>query len=351
MIKSKALNLTVSAALLLSMTAVAGCGNANNGKANNGNTTRTNNVDGGRVGVNSIRNNQTPTGTQHDLTNLKYSRELSAKVSRVSGVGSAHVFVTNRNAYVSLALDNQNGGAQTNSINGRTTGISPGTGRTMTTRTRSNAMDGTYNTSTGSVGLLRDMTDNTRRTVDNNTGFGTGLGGNADTRGFGVRGTTRNNGFADGGFNTMNTPRTNTMTGTRGTDGNMNDTRIGTGINGVPYGTYNGNNMGMMNTNNNANDVPQHIRMEISSKIRKTAPHIQQVYVSSDQDFYQQANGFATNGNAGNTFGTLSRDFGSWINRIFPLNLGGRDGMNDTRGNLMRNDTDDGWFGGNRNSR
>lgn len=75
MIKSKALNLTVSAALLLSMAAVAGCGNANDG-----NTTRTNNVDGGRVGVNSVRNNQNVGSTQqHDLSNLKYSKALSKK--------------------------------------------------------------------------------------------------------------------------------------------------------------------------------------------------------------------------------------------------------------------------------
>ena len=73
MIKSKALNLTVSTALLLSMAAVAGCGNANDG-----NTTRTNNVDGGRIGVNSVRNNQNVGSTQqHDLSNLKYSKALS----------------------------------------------------------------------------------------------------------------------------------------------------------------------------------------------------------------------------------------------------------------------------------
>ncbi|WP_127589564.1 YhcN/YlaJ family sporulation lipoprotein [Paenibacillus lautus] len=353
MIKSKALNLTVSTALLLSMAAVAGCGNANDG-----NTTRTNNVDSGRIGVNSVRNNQNVRSTQqHDLTNLKYSKTLSRKVSDISGLGTAHVFVTNRNAYVSLSRDGMN----TNNINGHVTGMSTRANRatdgTMTGTNRTNVRNRTFGTSgTGSVGLLRGMANDTRRAVDNTTGLGTGLGRNADTRGFGVNGTTTNGGFGGSNYNTLNGTRTNGLMGTNGTgtnnlngtNGTTNNTYMGTGINGVPYGTNN-NNMGMMS--NNREEVPQHVRQEITSKIRKTAPHISQVYVSTDEGFYQHANRFGTDGNAANTVGTLSRDFGTWINRVFPLNLGGRDGMNDTRGNLMKNDTDDGWFGGNRNSR
>ncbi|WP_339295846.1 YhcN/YlaJ family sporulation lipoprotein [Paenibacillus sp. FSL W7-1279] len=346
MIKSKALNLTVSTALLLSMAAVAGCGNANDG-----NTTRTNNVDSGRIGVNSERNNQNVRSTQqHDLTNLKYSKTLSKKVSDISGLGTAHVFVTNRNAYVSLSRDGMN----TNNINGRVTGMSTGanraTDRTLTGTNTTNVRNRTFGTSgTGSVGLLQGMANDTRRAVDNTTGLGTGLGRNADNRGFGVNGTTTNGGFGGSNYNTLNGTRTNGLMGTNGTNGTTNDTHMGTGINGVPYGTYNNNNMGIMS--NNREEVPQHVRQEITSKIRKTAPHISQVYVSTDEDFYQHANRFGTDGNAANTVGTLTRDFGTWINRVFPLNLGGRDGMNDTRGNLMKNDTDDGWFGGNRNSR
>ncbi len=343
MIKSKALNLTVSTALLLSMAAVAGCGNANDG-----NTTRTNNVDSGRIGMNSVRNNQNVRSTQqHDLTNLKYSKTLSRKVSDISGLGTAHVFVTNRNAYVSLSRDGMN----TNNINGRVTGMSTGANRaadrTLTGANTTNVRNRTFGTSgTGSVGLLQGMANDTRRAVDNTTGLGTGLGRNADNRGFGVNGTTTNGGFGGSNYNTLNGTRTNGLMGTNGT---TNDTHMGTGINGVPYGTYNNNNMGIMN--NNREEVPQHVRQEITSKIRKTAPHISQVYVSTDEDFYQHANRFGSDGNAANTVGTLTRDFGTWINRVFPLNLGGRDGMNDNRGNLMKNDTDDGWFGGNRNSR
>ncbi len=385
MIKSKALNLTVSAALLLSMAAVAGCGNANDG-----NTTRTNNVDGGRVGVKSVRNNNLHVRNtqQHDLTNLKYSKTLSKKVSDISGVGPAHVFVTNHTAYVSLSKD----GANTNSIDGHVTGLSTPNrytdGRTTTGMNRTNVRNRTFGTSsTGSVGLLNNMARGTERVVGNTTRAvenTTGLGRTADNRGFGVNGTTTHGGFGGSNYNTLNGTRTNGLMGTNGTrtdglmgtrtdgfmggtrtDGLMgtdglrtnsltgtrgttNNTYMGTGINGVPYGTYNNNNMGMMSTRE---EVPQHVHNEITNKIRKTAPHISQVYVSADEGFYQHARRFGTDGRAANTVGTLSRDFGTWINRVFPLHVGGRDGMNDTRGNLMKNDTDDGWFGGNRNSR
>ncbi|GAA0851685.1 sporulation protein [Paenibacillus glucanolyticus] len=365
MIKSKALNLTVSTALLLSMAAVAGCGNTTDG-----NTTRTNNVDKGRVGVNSVRNNNQHVRStqQHDLTNLKYSKTLSKKVSDISGVGPAHVFVTNHSAYVSLPKE----GANTNSIDGHVTGMSTANrsdGRSMTGMNKTNVRNRTFNTSgTGSVGLLSNMARGTERVVENTTRAvenTTGLGRTADNRGFGVNGTTTNGGFGGSNYNTLNGTRNNGLMGTNGTrtndymgygtrtnsltgtDGTVNNTHMGTGINGVPYGTY-GNNMGMMSARE---EVPQHVRHEITSKIRKTAPHISQVYVSTDEGFYQHAKGFVTGGNAKNTVGTLSRDFGSWINRVFPLHVGTRDGMNDTRGNMTKNDTDDGWFGGNRNSR
>lgn len=422
MMKSKALNLTVSTALLLSMAAVAGCGNTNDG-----NTTRTKSVDTGRIGVNSVRNNQN-VGTsrqQHDLTNLKYSKTLSEKVSEIHGVGPAHVFVTNRNAYVSLSRNGVNTthgmntthgnrndghitGMNTSNNNGHITGMSTtnrhSTNGTTTGNGTTNVRNRTFGTSsTGSVGILRGMANDTRRGVENTTG----LGRNADNRGFGVNGTT-NGGFGGSHFNTLNGTRTNGLMGTNGTrtdglmgtngtrthglmgtdgtrtnglmgtngtrtDGLMgttgtgttstgtsntfggtngvtDNTYMGTGINGVPYGTYNNNNnMGIMSTNRE--EVPEHVRQEITSKIRKTAPHISQVYVSTDEGFYQHAHGYANGGHARNTVGTLSRDFGSWINRVFPLSLGTRNGMNDTRGNMTKNDTDDGWFGGNRNSR
>lgn len=326
MIKSKALHLTVSTALLLSMAAVAGCGNTD------GNV-RTNNAgNNGRVGVNNTRN-QTAAG-QHDLTNLKYSKQLSEKVSNISGAGPAHVFVTDRNAYVALPLHNQNGGTGTGAgtglggtggagtgmgMGGTGTGtgmgggMTGGTGGTTGMGMNRNNIGGTTGNGandTGTVGLLRDMTTN--RTTD--------------TRGFGVRGTANGGGFGGTGFDTMNNTRGNGLMGTNGA-------RTG----------------GAANNQGTQHEVPDHVRNEITSKIQKTAPHIKQVYITSDPAFYQHSAGYANN-RPDNTTGTLAHDFGGWINRVFPMNADGADDYR-ARGGLIYNDRDDGWFGGNRNSR
>ncbi|SMF89408.1 hypothetical protein SAMN05661091_4637 [Paenibacillus uliginis N3/975] len=348
MIKSKALSLTLSAAMIVSIAGLAGCGTPA------GNTTRTNNIttkNTGRTGVNMFGTNNTRTnnlgtnnynGTQHDLTNLKYSPTLSSKVSKVKGVRDAHVFVANNKAYVALSLDNQH------RTDGNMTGMSTGrTGPMSTYGTTRNRNDGAYGTTgSGSMGLLRGLTNPTRTypsrtnpsamhpsgtnstgTLDNNTGLGRTTGNGT----FGVR-----------GYNTMGPNRTGLM-GTNGTDGTtgrygmMNDT------------TGNG---GMMN----GNSVPKDVRESVSSKVRKTVPSCDQVYVSADSDFYNQSTGYAGNnvdgnrngngngngyvGNVAEATGDITRDIGAYINRIFPLNVNNRNGN-------MFNNNNDGLFDNN----
>lgn len=298
MIKSKALSLTLSAALIASMAGLAGCGTAN--------TTKTNNIstkNNGRIGVRNLADN----GARHDLTNLKYSRTLSAKVSKVKGVRDAHVFVTKNNAYVALSLDGHQDGTngRMNSMSTRGTGTN---GRT----------DGVYGTSgTGAAGLLRGMTG-TRGTMDNNTGLGAnGNYGTYGTYGTGGYGT---NGNRTGGY------------GVRGFDRGMNNSGMLTPSRSG-YSMMNTGTTGMMNS------VPEHIRQEISSKVQKTVPSCQQVYVSADNDFYNHSTRYSTDGSltgtgrsitnaVGNTVGVAASDLGSFINRLFPLNMKGRGMMN-----------------------
>ncbi|KKO54284.1 hypothetical protein XI25_09625 [Paenibacillus sp. DMB20] len=344
MIKSKALSLTLSAALIASVAGLAGCNTANDG-----NTTRTNNIgtkNNGRIGGNMVRNNNNnDNGTQqHDLTNMKYSRALSAKISKVKGVRDAHVFVTRNNAYVALALDGQNAGTnntQNNGMystnNGRMNGMAyRGTGTNGRT-------DGLYGTSgTGTAGLLRGMSDPTG-TLDNDTG----LGRNAGYGTFGVRGYS-NGGFNNNGFDTMG--GTTNRTGLMGTNG----------VNGDRYGMMNNGGNGNLN---NVNNVPDDIRQTISSKVRKTVPNCDQVYVSADTDFYNHSAGYANNNNNGNgnrngngngndngviadTVGEATRDFGVFINRLFPLNIGGRNGILNNDG-VNRNNRDGNMFDNN----
>ena len=78
------------------------------------------------------------------------------------------------------------------------TGANRATDRTLTGTNTTNVRNRTFGTSgTGAVGLLQGMANDTRRAVDNTTGLGTGLGRNADNRGFGVNGTTTNGGFGE----------------------------------------------------------------------------------------------------------------------------------------------------------
>lgn len=355
MIKSKALSLTLSAAMIVSVAGLAGCG-----YNKDGNTTRTNNVsmkNNSRIGGNMLNNYSTNNnnGTQHDLTNLKYSKTLSEKISKIKGVRDAHVFVTKNNAYVSLALHGQAKNQVTPNATGNMRSMSTDgvdgnmLGMNGTTRRH----DGVYgNSATGSAGLLRGMSD-PRGTLDNNTGLGTSAG----TGRMGVRGYS-NGGFNGTGYNTMG------------------DTTSGTGLmgmNGARSLNRTDGRYGMMSnttgTGNTAyeNSVPKHIRDEISSKIQKTVPTVKEVYCSSDAGFYehsmryrgQNIDGVGNVANkAGNvanrtgnvvtnTVGTLAHDMGTWINRIFPLNMG-RDGVRtnniNNNGMFNNNGQKDGLF-------
>ncbi|WP_106768567.1 YhcN/YlaJ family sporulation lipoprotein [Paenibacillus faecalis] len=327
MIKTKALGLTLSAAMIVSLAGLTGCGNPNDG--NNNGTTSTNNIstkNNGRVGTysaNNNNNNNNNNGTQHDLTNLKYSQTLSSKVSNVKGVRDAHVFVANNKAFVALSLDNQNGqnGIQnrTNGTNGSmtqmNTGKTPAPTLNGTTRNRTN--DGTYGTTgTGSMGLLRQMTTPTRTNTNNpSTTHPSGTNSQAPLD----NNTGMGRGTLDGNFTTNNINGTNrTITGRYG--GNVN------------------------NNVTNANSVPQDVREAVSSKIRSAAPSCDQVYVSADPDFFNQSAGFSnnngnvngnTNGNGNangngtpggivndvtNATGNIAHDIGAYINRLFPMN-------------------------------
>ncbi|NMO95244.1 YhcN/YlaJ family sporulation lipoprotein [Paenibacillus lemnae] len=330
--KSKAaLSLTLSAALIASMAGLAGCGNTNDG-----NTTKAHNIstkNNGRIGKSHVLNNRNDRSgmQQHDLSNLKYSRVLSNKISKVKGVGNAHVFVSKNNAYVALSLDNQK--------NTGTSNMNPGNGmdgrtNTMSNRGRIGGMgtngrsDGLYGASgTGSAGLLRGMSD-PRGNLDNNTGLG-----------------------RSAGYGSYGSSRYNTMGDNSGDNGIMGNNGATIGNRGR-YGTLN-NNAGT--DMNNENSVPSDIREMINSKIQKTVPNCDQVYVSADSGFYDHSAGYAndntgnvtgTNANRdGNIVGNMTEDLGAFINRIFPLGRGNgimhnstnRDGMFNDNNNMLNN--------------
>ncbi|WMT40184.1 hypothetical protein RE628_23360 [Paenibacillus sp. D2_2] len=267
----KIVSLSLSAALIAGMVSITGCGTTT--KNNNVRTQSLRQTEH-RYDVNSIKpGNRMFTrsaghGTTHRIHSLKSSPILSNKISGLSDVQTAHVLVSDRDAYVALTLHNPHGVNHSSGISAKGMGTTP--------LNPSGVMRGT------GTGLNNGTNYGTR-------GYGAyGMNGIYGTNGLhgvntdGLNGPHRN---GTGWGRTYSTPGTDGMAGTYGTNNFMtNGTRGTHGIrtNSVrPFGTS-GTGTG---TGAVRDYVPQHVKDEITKKIKKTAPHIQNVYISSDPDF------------------------------------------------------------------
>lgn len=293
----KIVSLSLSAALIAGMVSITGCGTMT--KSNNVRTQSLRNTEH-RYDVNSVKpGNRMFTrsaghGTTQRIHSLKSSPILSNKISGLVDVQTAHVLVSDRDAYVAVTLHNGNG------VN-RSSGIS----------------------AKGLGGPL------------NPTGFSRGTGMNGITNG--TRGGTGAYGM-------------NGTYGTNGLHGVNTD-----GLNGT-YGTYNtgmsgvrNNTMRPFSTSNNQGNgsvrdhVPQDVKDEITKKIKKTAPHIQNVYISSDPDFVTGVGGYTTQSRDGATLNGYVRDFERMVERIFPGRTGTMTGPSGYTPSGVNNTTTDGF--------
>ncbi|MDP4095725.1 YhcN/YlaJ family sporulation lipoprotein [Paenibacillus sp. P96] len=109
----KVITVSVSAALIASMLGIAGCG-----YRDNGNGVRTNNIRYGAADMNRAdRLGVKPTDTANRLgrdgvatnhaDNMRYSQNLSKRISEMRGIRNATVLVNNNSAYVALSLVGQ----------------------------------------------------------------------------------------------------------------------------------------------------------------------------------------------------------------------------------------------------
>ncbi|WP_068620028.1 YhcN/YlaJ family sporulation lipoprotein [Paenibacillus tuaregi] len=113
---AKVVSLTLSAALLASMVGITGCGK------NNTNNFRTQNANNGnRYDLNARQNTR--------VMGLKYSPQLSNKVSHLSQIRTAQVLVTDRDAYVAVTLHGPHG---TSGTGYRAKSVAPGAAGTRT---------------------------------------------------------------------------------------------------------------------------------------------------------------------------------------------------------------------------
>lgn len=356
---AKVVSLSLSATLIAGLVGVTGCGTRTDN--NNIRTQSLRNNNQRNYDVNSLRDGDRNftrslgNGQSERINSLKYSPALTNKVSQLREVQSAHVVVTDRDAYVAVTLHgNQNGrgtaanyGAAglgtTNGLNARTpgtvnygtTGYQTGYGNGVgtgygTTGTGTRAGDGV--TGLGTTGTGTGANVGTRA----DDGLGRGLMGRSgvagslfDTTTRGNRGVTGMNGGADGMLGMKSTRNRGTTT----IDGTGNGTARG-------LGTGNGTAVG--------DNVPQSVKDKISKTIKKTAPHIRNVHVSGDQEFVTHVGNYATQSRTGATLQGYVRDFETLVNRIFPGRAGtmtGPNGYRNTGGGVGTTGTGTGMSG------
>lgn len=334
--KSKIVNLSLSAALLAGMIGIAGCGygtTKNNVRTQSvrNNVNRNYDVnslsDGNRLFSRSAGN-----GQDHRIRSLRYSPALSNKVAQLGDVQTAHVVVTDRDAYVAVTLHGNNAvrgntAGHTTTYGMRSTGI--GTGTTNVGGPGNNGLAGGLTGPNATGGLFGTRNNNWFGMGTNPTGTGTagyGTTGYGTTPGFGTTGTT--------GYGTTGTVPGTMPNGT----GNMGisslnrgggtTTIYGTGPR-TGVGTFNGVGTGRYNVNGTVTDnVPQHVKDRIAHVVKQTAPHIHNVYVSGNPDFVTSMGNYATQSRGGGTLNNVIGDFQTMINRIFPGRAGTMTGPN-----------------------
>ncbi|GGF89691.1 YhcN/YlaJ family sporulation lipoprotein [Paenibacillus aceti] len=299
----KIISLSLSAALIAGMVSITGCGTTT--KNNNVRTQSLRQTEH-RYDVNSVKpGNRMFTrsaghGTTQRIHSLKSSPILSNKISGLADVRTAHVLVSDRDAYVALTLHDNNGVNRSSGISAK--GLGNPLNSTGISRTRGTGMNG----------------------ITNGTRGGTGA--------YGMNGTYGTNGLH--GVNT------NGLNGTYGTyNTNMGGTRGGTMNRSMsPFSTNTNNNTGTVRDH-----VPQHVKDEITQKIKKTAPHIQNVYISSDPDFVTEAGGYTTQSRDGASLNGSISNFERIVERIFPGRTGTMTGPSGYTPSGVNNTTTDGY--------
>ncbi|MGP0576640.1 YhcN/YlaJ family sporulation lipoprotein [Paenibacillus peoriae] len=291
----KVISFTISAALLASMAALTGCGNADHNVRTNStryNAQSTHHMDGvnrnGMDGVNrygvksngmdgmSLNENGNRTG--HPVRNLQVDRNLSKRISEMPDVKSATVLVGERHAYVAVSLKDQaNGtGVGAPSIDGTPGANSTGRNGNVPSVNGVNGTRGNRTTDTTTPG----MTDN-------------GVAGN------GVTGNGTPARRDDGLFGTMGTGSYGMLRGL--TDNNRGDNG-NTTIEGA----------------RTAYEPSDAVKSRIANKVKQFAPSIEQVHVSANPDFVKQATDFTHSVQNGHPIRGLSNAMVDVIERVFP---------------------------------
>lgn len=311
MMRSKAISLSISAALLVSVAGVAGCTTKEPANTN----VRTKNVHdarglngmNGRLNVNSLRDGGRLStygtdGSTHHVSNLTSSQELADKVAALKEVRTANVLRTGNSAYVAVSLEDGSKGHM------GTKGITGNYGMKSTNSNFRSSSFGTMNNSSF-----------------NNNSVGSGST-SANNRGlYGTMGT--------GSYGIMNGVTGNGTTGT-GT-GRLHNYTTSAGEPITRSNGFNATTPGTSGTNEtlseNKDNVSAEIKSKISDVIKKSDPSITNVYVSANPDFVQRVSNYATEVKNGHPIGGMVSELSTMFERIFPMHAGtGTNNYNNT---------------------
>lgn len=309
MLRSK-ISMSVSAALLLGMVSITGCGDNNSADGNNVQTRSVRKMNDGRINTNSVRGNA--------FDKMEMSQELADRIAAMPEVRSANVMVAGKSAYVAVAFDRADGGMNVkgtdkirpysyggglgNNTSGMLTGpemtVNPGEGR-ATGPIMGNRGRGTVTGNPGMTGTGGSMAGVPKSL----TGTGTVGGvGTADPKAYPGNG---NNGILSD---------SNWVDGTR-----MKrdiDNSMGTGIGIRSVAPNNSNKM------TDDEDVTEEMKDKIAAEVKKYNSGIDNVYVSANPDFVERADFYAQEVRAGHPLKGFANEFRTMVERIFPTRSG-----------------------------
>ncbi|MFD1178270.1 YhcN/YlaJ family sporulation lipoprotein [Paenibacillus puldeungensis] len=312
----KVLNLSLSAALLVGTVGIAGCGYNRDNKVRTqnvrNNTARTYDVnsltDGHRMFTRSA-------GHGHDerIRSLRYSRALSNTVAQMRDVKTADVVLTDRDAYVAVTLNGN--------FTGRTTNF--GTMQTPTSFGRGTTnVAGPYGADygtrgVGDDGLGRGLLGRTGMNATENAALDSGY-----TRGLGTGMSSRSGSMYPSNMGPNVTRGIGTTgTGTTGTGTNA-DMLTTDNYNSYSYNNYSAYKPTITDY------VPQHLKDSIEATVKKSAPHIRNVYVSGDREFVSRMGTYTMGTRNGGTLHNVIDEFQLMIQRVFPGRTGTMTGPN-----------------------
>jgi len=315
----------VLAAGIVISTALAGCGthhgelgnkNIRNNAAGNYNLLSKRFADDGMNEMNRVKGYQQNGNNivgNHQNYHLSTNKKLSDELNKLPGVRTAHVFTTDKNAYVAIGLDGH-------SV----------TGLTSTGRTAQGYSDGK-----GIVGGMERMGADIGsgvRSLANDVGMGAraltndvGMGARALTNDVGMGARTLTNdvkrGARDLTGGVIGQSNYGTFMDRPGSNGYSSYTN---GFNAYGTGASTNNRGHMMNglSDNNNRYMDRELTSEFKAKVadivHKNHPGIQNVYVSANPDFFSRMQGYANDVKQGHPIKGFVAEFNAMVERVFP---------------------------------